>query len=107
MTVEKSGPVIYDFDWDPAKARYNQRKHKVSFNLATTVLRDPLAITIYDTEHSEDEDRWITLGQAANGQLMVVVHTWTLIESAEVKVRIGSARRADATEARDYQNALR
>lgn len=107
MTEENSGPVIYDFDWDPAKARSNQRKHGVSFNLATTVLRDPLAITIYDAEHSEDEDRWVTLGQAANGQLMVVIHTWTLIEAAEVKVRIVSARRADAGEARNYQNAPR
>jgi uncharacterized DUF497 family protein len=97
--------VIYDFDWDPAKARSNQQKHGVSFRLATTVLRDPMALTIYDEEHSNEEDRWVTLGQAENGQLLVVVHTWACIEPTEVKVRIISARRADPGETRDYQDA--
>jgi len=49
--------VIYNFDWDPGKARSNQRKHGVSFRLATTVLRDPLALTIYDEEHSNGAER--------------------------------------------------
>jgi len=99
--------VIYDFDWDPVKARSNQRKHGVSFRLATSVLRDPMALTIYDEGHSGSEDRWVTLGQAENGQLLVVVHTWDSIESAEVKVRIISARRADPRESRDYQHTPR
>lgn len=66
--------VIYDFDWDPAKARANQRKHGVSFRLAATVLRDPMALTIYDEEHSGEKDRWVTLGRAENGHFLVVVH---------------------------------
>ena len=99
--------MIYDFDWDPFKARSNQRKHGVSFRLATSVLRDPMALTIYDEGHSGSEDRWVTLGQAENGQLLVVVHTWDSIESAEVKVRIISARRADPRESRDYQHTPR
>lgn len=99
--------LIYDFDWDPGKARSNQRKHGVSFRLATTVLRDPLALTIYDEEHSNGEERWITLGKAENGQLLVVVHTWHWIEATEVKVRIISARRADPGETNDYQDTPR
>lgn len=96
--------TLYDFNWDPDKARSNQRKHGVSFRLATTVLRDPLALTIYDEEHSNEEERWITLGRAENGQLLVVVHTWNWIAPAEAKVRIISARRADQGEIQDYEN---
>jgi uncharacterized DUF497 family protein len=99
--------VIYDFDWDPDKARSNQRKHGVSFRLATSVFRDPMALTIYDEEHSGSEDRWITLGEAENGQLLVVVHTWNWSEPAHVRVRIISARRADPRESRDYQHTPR
>jgi uncharacterized DUF497 family protein len=47
---------MIDFEWDPSKAKTNLRKHGVSFHEATTVLRDPLGITIYDPDHSEDED---------------------------------------------------
>ena len=64
MKVENGDAVVYDFDWYPAKAQSNLRKHGVSFRLATTVFRDPLAITLYDENHSDDEDRWVTLGHA-------------------------------------------
>jgi hypothetical protein len=48
--------------WDPRKAAANRKKHKVSFEEASTVLADPLAITGADPDHSVDEDRWITFG---------------------------------------------
>ena len=104
MKVENGDAVVYDFDWYPAKARSNLRKHGVSFRLATTVFRDPLAITLCDEDHSDDEDRWVTLGHAETGRLIVVVHTWRWVGSAEVKVRIISARRADPGETRDYRD---
>lgn len=44
--------AIYEFDWDPGKAEANARKHSVTFESAMTVFRDPLALTIYDIEHS-------------------------------------------------------
>jgi uncharacterized protein len=72
-----------------------------------TVLRDPLALTIYDAEHSDDEDRWITLGRAENGQLIVVAHTWHTTEPAKIRLRIISARHADPGEVRDYQDTAR
>jgi uncharacterized DUF497 family protein len=52
----------YNFDWDPSKAQQNIQKHTVSFERAATVFRDPNQISIYDEAHSDDEDRWITLG---------------------------------------------
>jgi uncharacterized DUF497 family protein len=64
---------------DPKKAEANIRKHGVSFLIAATVLRDPLSITAFDEAHSEAEERWITIGLAANGQCMLVVHTWAEI----------------------------
>ena len=98
---------VYHFDWDANKARSNQRKHGVSFQLATTVFRDPLALTIYDDEHSEGEERWVTLGRAGNGHTLVVVHTSVQTESTEIRVRIISARRADRDEIRDYEETPR
>ena len=67
----------YRFDWHADKARTNLQKHKISFPTASTVFRDALAITVYDDEHSDDGDqRWATIGQASNGQTLVVVHTF-------------------------------
>ena len=59
----------YNFEWDPAKAKQNIRRHKVSFERATTVFRDPNQISIFDENHSNDEDRWMTLGLDRNGVL--------------------------------------
>ena len=56
--------VQYSFEWDPAKAKANLKKHDVSFETAVTVFRDPLAVTVFDEEHTEDEDRWATMGLA-------------------------------------------
>lgn len=99
--------TFFDFDWDANKARSNLAKHGVSFRLATSVFRDPLALTIFDDEHSIDEDRWVTLGRAQNGQVLVVVHTSEAASSTELHVRIISARRADPAEVRDYEQAPR
>lgn len=71
------------------------------------MFRDPLARTIYDTEHSDDEERWVTLGRAANAQVLVLVHTSEEISATEQRIRIISARRADKLEIRDYEDAPR
>jgi len=95
--------VFYDFSWDSKKARSNLKKHEVSFRLATSVFRDPLAVTIFDESHSDDEDRWVTLGRAENDLVLVVVHTAEEISASEVHIRIISARHADREEVRDYE----
>ena len=90
-----------------SKARTNLRKHGVSFRAATAVFRDPLALTTYDDEHSETEERWVTLGRAQNGRYLVVVHTFAQVSEAEIHIRVISARAADAQETRDYEETPR
>jgi uncharacterized DUF497 family protein len=84
--------------WDPRKAEANLRKHGVAFDEAATVLSDTLSATFPSEDHSEDEARFITIGLAANRQILVVVHT----EDDRV-IRIISARQATAQERRYYE----
>jgi uncharacterized protein len=100
--------VTYRFDWDAAKERINVRKHDgITFSLASTVLHDPLSISIYDDEHSESEERWVSIGQASNGQTLVVIHTYVPLDTQHVQVRLISARKADKQERQDYEQAQR
>ena len=93
----------YNFDWDPVKEKSNIRKHKVSFRRAASVFRDPNQISIYDEEHGEAEDRWITIGLDSGGVLRVVVHTFEQVSEDLVEIRIISARKAVRAEARQYR----
>ena len=93
----------YHFEWDETKAASNRRKHGISFELAATVFQDPLLLTIVDDEHSEQEERWITLGKAATEVLVVVVHTWHDDAANAVRIRIISARPATAHERQQYE----
>jgi uncharacterized protein len=54
---------LYEFEWDPVKAKANFSKHGVDFEWAAQVFRDPLALTIPDEEHSESEVRRVRLGK--------------------------------------------
>lgn len=91
------------FDWDPRKAASNLRKHKVSFAEAVEVFRDPLALTVVDMGHADQEERWATLGQVQGRRLVVVVHTWREEGSDHIHVRIISAREATPREIQQYQ----
>ncbi|QGX39334.1 BrnT family toxin [Permianibacter aggregans] len=95
--------VQYHFEWDAAKAASNRRKHGISFELAATVFRDPLMLSMFDDEHSEQEERWVTLGKAANQVLVVVVHTWRDEAANAVRIRLISARPATAAERQQYE----
>ena len=92
----------FNFKWDPQKAQSNQIKHGVSFELATTVFRDPHAISIYDEEHSTDEERWLTLGISSTGGLFIVHHTFYEADDETVIVRIISSRKATKQEELQY-----
>lgn len=101
-------PIVYHFEWDPVKARKNAAKHEgITFKLATTVFRDPWMLTVYDETHSIEQERWVTIGQAANGQYLVVSHTFAELGPNELAVRIISARTADKDEIRDYEETPR
>jgi hypothetical protein len=88
-----------EFEWDDAKAESNERKHGVSFTEAMTVFADPVSLTGYDPDHSDDEDRYITMGLSATGRLLVISHT-----DRSDKVRIISARKASRRERKDYED---
>ena len=90
------------FDWDPAKAAANRRKHGIAFDLAATVLQDPGALSIPDEDHSEHEERWVTMGRARDGQVLVVIHTERDSGPDETTLRIISARRSTPYERRQY-----
>ena len=84
--------------WDPRKAAANHKKHRVSFEEASTVLADPLAITGADPDHSVGEVRWITFGRSNRQRLLAVSHT----EEGDI-IRIISARAATRPERRLYE----
>ena len=86
-----------EFEWDPEKAIKNQTKHGVSFQEAATVFGDPLALTFFDPDHSEEEDRFLTFGHSSDSRLLVVSHT-----DRDDRVRIISARRATRKERKSY-----
>ena len=106
-TVPLQGQTVtiqLDFEWDPVKARANQKKHGVSFEQGTEVFRDPLAISVFDEDHSTDEDRWITLGATSQAAVLVVIHTFHEVGSqGETTVRIISVREATRKELKDYE----
>jgi len=73
--------VRYYFDWDPNKAKTNRIKHGIGFEQASTIFLDPRMISVFDTEHSEHEDRLATIGIDGNGILLVVVHTFQQLDA--------------------------
>jgi hypothetical protein len=89
------------FEWDPAKAKANQKKHRVSFKEAATVFRDPMSITFYDPDHSEAEDRFMIIGFSTIGRLLMVAHT----ERGD-QIRIISARELTRVERKAYEKEI-
>lgn len=81
--------------------------HRVSFRQAATIFRDANQLSVYDEEHSEDEERWITLGIDSTGVVRVVVHTFEQINDELCQIRIISARKATNTEVRQYREGNR
>jgi uncharacterized DUF497 family protein len=86
------------FEWDGSKAASNVKKHRVSFDEAVTVFYDPLAATFVDPDHSQNEDRFVTVGHSAQGRLLVVCHA-----ERGGSVRLISARRATPRERKRHE----
>jgi uncharacterized DUF497 family protein len=87
-----------EFEWDEDKARKNLKKHGVSFEEASTIFGDPLSLTIPDPQHSEEEDRFVTLGESNRKRFLVVVST-----DRGDAIRIISARVATRRERKEYE----
>jgi uncharacterized protein len=86
------------FEWDPDKAITNLAKHGVSFEEAKTVFGDPNELTIFDDDHSDEEDRYLSLGTSNLGRVVVVSYT-----ERDDRIRIISARAANKRERRQYE----
>ncbi|MCI0682512.1 MAG: BrnT family toxin [Gemmataceae bacterium] len=90
--------MALSFEWDADKARRNLTKHAVAFEEAATVFGDPLSKTIFDPQHSEEEDRYVILGESNRARLLVVVS----FTDRDDKIRI-SARRASRRERKQHE----
>jgi uncharacterized DUF497 family protein len=89
------------YEWDPVKAEENAKKHRVRFEEAASVFLDPGALTFWDPDHSEEEDREITIGRSVRRRVLFVAHT-----GREGGVRIINARRATRGERRQYEEGI-
>lgn len=89
-------------EWDPAKADANRRKHGLSFETASRVFADPLALTKFDRIEN-GEQRWKTLGAVDGILLVVVAHTMSSTVGGAEVIRVISARRAEPKERKRYE----
>ena len=71
----------------------------ISFEEAQTVFYDEEALVIDDPDHSEDEERFIILGESNRANLLVVCHCYRVSDTV---IRIISARKATKTETSQY-----
>jgi len=88
------------FEWNPAKAASNLKKHGVSFEEAKTVFYDELAIQFFDDENSGSEEHFLLLGMSSEAHLLLVCHCER--EAGNV-IRIISARKATRKESSHYR----
>ena len=86
-----------NYEWNPAKNRENIKKHHVSFEQAKIALEDPYQLCFYDETHSQNEDRYIVIGNAKKRILFVSI---VLVD--EETIRIISARRVSRHEMEVY-----
>ena len=94
------------FEWHARKAAVNRIKHGVSFEEAATVFADPDALDGPDLSHSNKESRFLRLGRAATGRVLIMAYTVRRRDDGET-IRIISARRASRKERAAYTEAPR
>ncbi|WP_309743498.1 MULTISPECIES: BrnT family toxin [unclassified Chamaesiphon] len=86
------------FDWDENKAVSNLSKHGVSFEEAKTVFDDPLYVDFYDPARSDEEDRYLIVGESSQRRLLIASYT----ERGNL-IRLISAREVTRTERKVYE----
>jgi uncharacterized DUF497 family protein len=87
-----------EFEWDPTKAIDNLRKHRVSFEEASSVFGDPLATVYEDPDHSAKEKRYLMIGTSTNRRLLHIAFA-----DRDKRIRIISARKVTRREKRLYE----
>lgn len=96
-------PFQYHFEWDPSKARQNYRKHGIAFDRAATIFHDANALSEFDEQHSDREERWITMGLDQTGTIVVAHHTFQETGENSATIRLISARKATKNEMISYR----
>ncbi len=91
--------------WDPDKAAINLKKHKISFELASTIFDNPHHLSVIDRDVNS-EIRWVSVGCALDHKTLVVIHTDQIEEKVDEYIRIISARRATVKEKRQYEEGI-
>lgn len=86
------------FEWDENKAARNLSKHRVSFEEAKTVFKDPLYVDFYDPDHSDDEERYIIVGESNQERILIVSYT-----QRGNSIRLISAREVTRAEREAYE----
>ncbi len=94
---------MLSFEWDENKNRINQKKHGISFDEASSVFYDDLAILFDDPEHSQEEERFILLGMSEAANVCIVCHCY---RASETVIRIISARKATKKEEERYVRGI-
>ena len=94
---------MIEFEWNPAKATSNLKKHGVSFDEAKSVFYDELALQFFDDDNSEDEDRFLMLGASSEARVLLVCHCE---RDTGNTIRIISARKATKNERQFYQGDM-
>ena len=87
------------FEWDENKNSINIKKHKLSFEEASTVFYDENAIVFDDPEHSQDEDRFLIIGVSTSRKILIVSHCY---RDSDNIIRLISARKAEKSEQQTY-----
>ncbi|MGV7209222.1 BrnT family toxin [Oxalobacteraceae bacterium A2-2] len=90
------------FEWDPAKAAANVRKHGISFEEAATVFDDFGLMLVTDGPHSDDEERFWAIGMSSARRMLLVCHCYRDVDV----VRIFSARKAKPREYKLYRGGV-
>jgi len=88
-----------EFEWDDEKEKSNLKKHGVSFDEGATIFNDPKLATISDPDHSEGEERFVSIGVSVVRRLLTVIHA-----CRTERVRLISARKATKAEKKNYEN---
>ena len=95
--------INYKFNWDNNKASINLVKHKISFEEGKTIFKDPFLVTYPDENHSDNEDRLISIGKSINEKLLLVVHLERIEMPNRILIRIISCRKATHNERKIYE----
>ena len=101
--ISYAADLHIQFEWDLDKEKINIAKHKLNFTDACHVFADVFQLNLYDESHSDDEDRWISIGEIPVMKIVVVVHTLKQGQNSnDSRVRIISVRKADKKEREAY-----